>query len=41
MNRVARIAGLFYLVTVLTGIFYLVYVPSRVMVRNDAAATVA
>ncbi|HEV2540443.1 MAG TPA: DUF4386 domain-containing protein [Frateuria sp.] len=40
-NRLARTAGLLYLVTVVTGMFYLGYVPSRFSVHADAAATVA
>lgn len=36
----ARIAGLLYLVVVVTGFFYLMYVPSQLHVRGDAAATV-
>jgi hypothetical protein len=39
-NKVARIAGLLYLVEVVTGIFSLMYVPSRIKVRGDAVATV-
>ncbi|NOS56968.1 MAG: DUF4386 domain-containing protein, partial [Cyclobacteriaceae bacterium] len=38
-KKIARIAGLFYLVLVLTGIFSLLYVPSKLIVRSDAAAT--
>ena len=40
MNQVARIAGLLYLVVVLTGIFSLIYVPSQTFVQGDALATV-
>ena len=36
----ARIAGLLYLVVVLTGIFSLGYVPSQLIVSGDGAATV-
>ncbi|MEP6901822.1 MAG: DUF4386 domain-containing protein [Actinomycetota bacterium] len=39
-KKTARIAGLLYLVVVLTGIFSLAYVPSKLIVRGDAAATV-
>ncbi|MES2988330.1 MAG: DUF4386 domain-containing protein [Pseudomonadota bacterium] len=39
--RTARIAGLLYLVVVLTGILSLAYVPSKLMVPGDTAATVA
>lgn len=40
-NRVkqARIAGLLYLVVVITGIFSLMYVPSKLIIWDDAAAT--
>jgi Domain of unknown function (DUF4386) len=38
-KRNARIAGLLYLVIVLNGIFSLGYVPSKLIVRDDAAAT--
>src|SRR5215469_7139409 len=40
LKRTARIAGLWYLGFTL-GPFYLLYVPSRTVVRNDAAATAA
>lgn len=40
VNRTARTAGLLYLVVVVTGIFSLGYVPSQVVVQNDASATV-
>jgi hypothetical protein len=39
-NKVARIAGLLYLVEIVTGIFSLMYVPSRIRVHGDAMATV-
>jgi len=38
-KKIARIAGLFYLVLVLTGIFSLLYVPSKLIVWSDAVAT--
>lgn len=38
-KRTARVAGLLYLVVVLTGIFNLAYVPSKLIVWNDAAIT--
>ncbi len=43
MNGVsnARLAGLFYFVVVVTGLFSLAYVPSRIAVAGDSAATVA
>jgi hypothetical protein len=41
MNGTARTAGLLYLVTVLTGTFYLGYVPSQLALHGDAAAQVA
>ena len=37
----ARLAGFFYLIVVVTGIFSLAYVPSRITVAGDSAATVA
>ncbi len=40
LNRKARVAGLWYLGFFL-GPFYLLYVPSRTIVNNDAAATAA
>ncbi|MBX3594497.1 DUF4386 domain-containing protein [Sphingomonas sp.] len=36
-----RVAGLLYLIVVITGIVSLAYVPSRLMVRNDTAASIA
>jgi hypothetical protein len=41
MKTDARAAGLLYLVTVVTGTFYLGYVPSHFASHGDAAATVA
>ena len=41
MNKTARLAGLLYLVTVVTGIFGLMYVPSQISVPGDPAATIA
>jgi hypothetical protein len=38
--KTARIAGLLYTTNVVAGIFSLMYVPSRVIAHNDAAATV-
>jgi len=40
LKKTARIAGLWYLMFAL-GPFYLLYVPSKTIVRNDAAATAA
>ena len=40
-KRTARIAGLLYLVNAITGFFSIVYVPSRLIVYGDAAATAA
>jgi len=40
LKKTARIAGLWYLGFTL-GPFYLIYVPSQTVVRNDAAATAA
>jgi hypothetical protein len=39
-NKVARVAGFLYLIEVVTGIFSLMYVPSRIKVHGDAVATV-
>ena len=39
-KKTARIAGLLYLVVVLTGIFSLAYVPSKLIVWDNAPATV-
>ena len=38
-KKIARIAGLLYLIVVLSGIFNLMYVPSKLIVWNDASAT--
>lgn len=38
-KKVARIAGLLYLVNAVTGFFGIVYVPSKLIVSGDAAAT--
>lgn len=38
-KKTARIAGFLYLIVVLTGIFSLMYVPSRIIVWDDAALT--
>lgn len=40
-RRLARTAGLLYLIVVAAGIFSLAYVPSQTVVPGDAAATVA
>jgi hypothetical protein len=39
-KRIARIAGVLYLIVVLAGIFGLAYVPSQIDVSGDAAAAV-
>ncbi len=39
--KTARIVGLLYLLMIPTGVFSLIYVPSKLMVRGDAAATAA
>ena len=39
-KKTARLAGLLYLILVLTGAFSLIYVPSHIIVWDDAAATV-
>lgn len=38
-KKTSRIAGLLYLVVVITGIISLMYVPSKLVVQDDAAAT--
>ncbi len=38
-KKTTRIAGLFYLIVVLSGIFHLMYVPSELIVRGNASAT--
>lgn len=38
-NRTARVAGLLYLVEIVTGIFSLIYVPLQIKVHGDAVAT--
>lgn len=40
-NKTARLAGVLYLVSVVTGIFSLMYVPSQISVHGDPAATIA
>lgn len=40
-RTLARIAGLLYLIVVVTGIFSLAYVPSQLIVGGDAVATMA
>lgn len=40
-NKASRLAGLLYLIVVVTGIFSLGYVPSQLIVRGDPAATLA
>jgi hypothetical protein len=40
-NKTARLAGLLYLVTIVTGLFSLMYVPSHINVHSDASTTVA
>src|SRR5437773_2355329 len=39
LNKAARIAGVVYLSMVVTGPFSLIYVPSKLIVRGNAAAT--
>ena len=39
-NKTARVAGFLYLLTVVTGAFSLLYVPSQINVHGDATATV-
>ncbi len=39
-KRTARIAGLLYLAVILSGLFSLIYVPSQLIIWDDASATV-
>lgn len=39
LNRTARIAGFLYLLVVITGFFSIMYVPGKLFVPTDAAAT--
>ncbi len=41
IHKTARVAGVLYLVTVVTGIFSLIYVPSRIDAHGDATMTAA
>lgn len=41
LDRIARLAGLAYLVVVILGPFMMLYVPGRILVADDASATVA
>lgn len=41
MNKTARIAGLLYLITIVTGTFSLQYVPSQIGVPGNPSATIA
>jgi len=40
-NRQARLAGGFYLINILTGVFAIIFVRSALLVPGDAAATAA
>ncbi len=39
-KKTARIAGLVYLIVVLSGVFHLMYVPSKLFVRDNPTATI-
>lgn len=39
-NLIARLAGLLYLITVVAGVFRLIYVPAQIMVPDDMPATI-
>jgi hypothetical protein len=39
-NKLARLAGLLYLIVVVFGVFRLIYVPSQIMVHDDMHATI-
>ena len=38
-KKAARLAGLLYLIWIITGLYGLIYVPSKIMVRGDTVAT--
>ncbi len=40
-KKTARTAGLLYLIVVVAGIFSIAYIPSQIIVRGDASATVS
>lgn len=39
LKKTARLAGLLYLFLAITGVYSIIYVPSKIMVRGDAVAT--
>ncbi len=39
LKKTARFAGLLYLIWIITGLFGLIYVPSKIMVKGDTVAT--
>ena len=39
LKKTARFAGLLYLIWIITGLYGLLYVPSKIMVRGDTVAT--
>lgn len=39
LKKTARFAGLLYLIWIITGVYGMFYVPSKIMVRGDAVAT--
>ena len=39
LKKTARIAGLWYLLWTITGLYSVIYVPSKIIVRDDAVAT--
>lgn len=39
LKKTARLAGLLYLIWVITGIYGIIYVPSKTLVQGDAVAT--
>ena len=41
LNRTARMAGLFYLIVVVTGIFSLLYVPSQISTYGEATTVIS
>jgi hypothetical protein len=38
-QNTARLAGIYYLIIAITGFYGIMYVPSKIMVKGDAATT--
>jgi hypothetical protein len=39
LKKIARLAGLLYLIVDITGYYSIMYVPSKIVVQGDAVAT--